>query len=239
MGRAERAETERRYLKSELVHWGVPVPQIRAVVRRHAVGLDGSGTMDLAEALWGEPVHERRMAAALLLVRNADLLTSGDLPQLETWIRQSRTWALVDTLVPRPVGGIADREPAEAGAALDRWAVDDDFWLRRAVLLAHLVALREGRGDWERFTRYADAMLHDREFFVRKAIGWVLRDTSRKRPGLVADWVAPRAGRMSGITVREAVKRLPAEQREAVLAAYRDGRPADQAVASAGSAGTG
>lgn len=61
-------------------------------------------------------------------------------------------------------------------------------------------------------------MLEEKEFFVRKAIGWVLRDTSRKRPELVFDWILPRAHRASGVTIREVVKRLSPEQREAVLA---------------------
>ena len=56
-----------------------------------------------------------------------------------------------------------------------------------------LVALRQGGGDFERFGRYADAMLEEREFFIRKAIGWVLRDTGRKRPELVFEWLLPRA----------------------------------------------
>lgn len=82
-----------------------------------------------------------------------------------------------------------------------------------------LVALRRGAGDFERFARYADAMLDEQEFFIRKAIGWVLRDTGRKRPDLVFDWLLPRAARASGVTVREAVKPLTDAQRAAILAA--------------------
>ena len=67
-------------------------------------------------------------------------------------------------------------------------------------------------------------MLGEPEFFIRKAIGWVLRDTSRRRPDLVFGWLLPRAATASGVTVREAVKRLAPEQREAILAAYREGR---------------
>jgi 3-methyladenine DNA glycosylase AlkD len=63
----------------------------------------------------------------------------------------------------------------------------------------------------ETFARYADGMLSEREFFIRKAIGWVLRETGKKRPELVAAWLAPRAHRASGLTVREAVKYLPPE----------------------------
>ena len=62
-------------------------------------------------------------------------------------------------------------------------------------------------------------MLEDREFFIRKAIGWVLRETARKRPGLVCAWLLPRAARASAVTIREAIKPLSGEQRTAVLAA--------------------
>src|SRR5262245_60285477 len=105
---------------------------------------------------------------------------------------------------------------AELNASLDRWAADPDFWIRRSALLALLPALNRGDGDWERFARYADAMLEEKEFFIRKAIGWVLREVGKRRPELVYAWLAPRAGRASGVTMREAVRCLPAAQREAL-----------------------
>jgi 3-methyladenine DNA glycosylase AlkD len=61
-------------------------------------------------------------------------------------------------------------------------------------------------------------MLDEKEFFVRKAIGWVLRDTSRRRPELVYEWLLPRAARASGVTLREAVKYLSKSQRDEILA---------------------
>jgi 3-methyladenine DNA glycosylase AlkD len=90
---------------------------------------------------------------------------------------------------------------------------------RRSSLLAELIPLRSG-ADLAPFLRRADAMLEEKEFFIRKAIGWVLRETSKRRPELVFDWILSRAGRASGVTVREAVKYLAPEQRSAVLAAY-------------------
>ncbi len=122
-----------------------------------------------------------------------------------------------DGLAASVVGPLVEREPS-LGATLDRWAADEDFWIRRSALLALLLALRRGEGDFDRFGRYADSMLGEKEFFVRKAIGWVLRDTGRKRPDLVYAWLLPRAARASGVTVREAVKPLSDEQRAAVQA---------------------
>src|SRR2546421_683608 len=64
---------------------------------------------------------------------------------------------------------------------------------------------------------YADRRLEEREFFIRKAIGWVLREVSKKRPDLVFEWLEPRAARASGVTTREAVKYLSPSQRHAIL----------------------
>jgi 3-methyladenine DNA glycosylase AlkD len=85
-------------------------------------------------------------------------------------------------------------------------------------MLALLVPLRRGGGDFERFARYADAMLGEPEFFIRKAIGWVLREVAKKRPALVVAWLEPRVRRASGVTFREAVRHLPGEDRARLLA---------------------
>lgn len=95
--------------------------------------------------------------------------------------------------------------------------------LRRSALLAHLRPLRAGDGDFDRFSRFADVMLQEREFFIRKAIGWVLRDTAKKRPDLVFEWLQPRAHRASGVTIREAIRPLSPEQQAAIRAANRTG----------------
>lgn len=220
-GTPDRAKNEKAYLKSELDHYGATMPAIRSVVKticRQHPGFDHDELIAVVVALWAVPVHERRMAAVELLELNAKSLQPPDVPLLERLLRESRTWALVDPLAAAVAGPLVDRFP-ELGAVLDRWSGDDDFWLRRSALLALLGGLRRGDGDFDRFSRYADAMLDEKEFFVRKAIGWVLRETAKRRPQLVYDWILPRARRASGVTLREAVKPLSDEQRANVLAA--------------------
>ena len=220
-GSPERAEHDQAYLKSRLVHYGTSVPSIRTVAKRFAAqhpDLDHDELVELVVALWDEPIHERRMIAVELLDEYADRLERGDIELLERLLRESRTWALVDGLAASVVGPLVERN-AELGAVLDRWAADGDFWIRRSALLALLKPLRRGEGDFDRFARYSDAMLDDGEFFVRKAIGWVLRDTARKRPDLVFGWLRPRATRASGVTIREAVKPLSEQHRNVILAA--------------------
>ena len=108
---------------------------------------------------------------------------------------------------------------------LDRWSSDDDFWIRRSALLAWLRPLRHG-ASLDRFLAYADGMLDEKEFFIRKAIGWVLREVGKRRPEEVSPWLAPRTHRASGVTMREATKYLPAADRERLMLAYREKRPA-------------
>jgi 3-methyladenine DNA glycosylase AlkD len=218
-GTPERAAQEKAYLHSDLTHYGTSVPDVRNAVRttlRGLTDLDHSELIELVLLLWdqpeGVPVHERRAAAAMLLTERSSLTGLDDAPLWERLIRQSRTWALVDVLAGDAVGPALESLGEAATPLLDRWAVDDDFGLRRSALLVHLRALRVGDGDWVRFTRYADAMLAEREFFIRKAIGWILRDTARRRPGIVFEWVLPRADRMSEVTLREAIRYLTPEQ---------------------------
>jgi 3-methyladenine DNA glycosylase AlkD len=222
----ERAVEAKRYLKSDLAHLGARVPEVRAIVEQalpNRPPVDHDLVVAVAEPLWEEPVHERRLAACQVLEQHEAALTAGDLPLIERLLREARTWALVDVLAPNVVGPMAERDPAGVGPVLDRWNVDRDLWLRRASVLALLRPLRAGGGDWDRFTRYADARWTEEEFFIRKALGWVLRDTARGRPDLVFEWLLPRAASASGVTIREAIKPLDEDQRAAIADA-RSGR---------------
>jgi 3-methyladenine DNA glycosylase AlkD len=218
VGTRDRAEHERRYLKSELDHLGATVWQIRREVKSFAQDhgdLSHGELVALVEALWAKPVHERRMAAVMLLEAYPSLVAPRDLPLLERLVRESKTWAFVDGLAGDVVGELIVRHPG-AAAKLDRWAKDPDFWVRRSALLAQIKPLKQG-APFARFGRFADAMLDEQEFFIRKAIGWVLRETGKARPEEVFEWLAPRIDRASGVTLREAVKYLEPEQRARLM----------------------
>jgi 3-methyladenine DNA glycosylase AlkD len=234
LGTAERAVQEKRYLKSDLEFLGVSLPGIRRVVTaavRSRPGLGREDAMAWALALWQEPVHERRMAAVEVLRLHVRELGPADLGPVETMVRAARGWAYVDPLAASVAGAIALRRP-EAWPLIDAWAVDQDFWLRRSALLALLAGVRGGQPDLPRFERYAAPMLGEKEFFVRKAIGWVLREMAKEDPVYVAAWTGRHVDRMSGVTFREAVRRLPEAQASQLRAAYRQTR---QSHASMGS----
>lgn len=213
-GTVERSVKEKRYLKTSLRHHGTPVPVTRRLVKdllkRHP-NLTRSQVLVMVEELWTSGVHEARTAVVELLALRSACLGPDDLQLLERLLREARTWALVDELAPRVVGPLRSRHP-EVEATLDAWAADADFWLRRAALLTYLQPLRRGEDVFERFTQLADGMLEDREFFIRKAIGWALRERGKCAPDEVYAWLVPRLKRTSGLTLREASKYLRPEQ---------------------------
>lgn len=211
LGSRRRAAGAKAYLKSDLEFYGLDTAALRGAAAawlRANRALARADLVALAAALWAEPVHELRAFAIELLLRHADDLAAADLALLESMLRRARSWAYVDVIAIHLVGPLIERRPG-LERVLDRWAKDGDFWIRRAAVLALVLPFRRGGGDWPRFTRYADAMLGEREFFIRKALGWTLREAAKRQPERVARFVAARLGAMSGVTFREAVRPLP------------------------------
>ncbi|MFL6286813.1 MAG: DNA alkylation repair protein [Actinomycetes bacterium] len=226
----ERAVAEKKYLKSDLSFLGATLGDIRRVTKQTVksaetqdAALQREGVLALVEELWQKPLFERRMAAVIVLEQHTDELRSADLRLIERLIRESYTWAFVDALAANVVGGLAVRYKIRR--VLDRWSRDKDFWIRRSSLLAELRPLKEG-APFEPFAVRAEAMLEEKEFFIRKAIGWVLRETSKSRPDEVFNWIAPRTDRASGVTMRETVRYLGQERSALLMDAYREHRPA-------------
>jgi 3-methyladenine DNA glycosylase AlkD len=202
-GDPARAASQKAYMKSPLRFAGVTMPEVRAAARAYAAAhpaLDAPALRALASALF-EGVLERRRA----------VFTDADAPWLIELVRAAGCWAHVDWLATKVLGSVATRS-ARASKLLRAWAADEDFWVRRTALLAQLDELRAGRGDFALFEALALPMLPEREFFIRKALGWVLRDVSRKRPALVRAFLRAHGAACSPLTRREAGRHLgPAE----------------------------
>ncbi len=219
-GSAERAAGAKAYLKSDLDFYGVDARGIRATARqvwgRHP-DLDRDDLADLVRGLWQVPTFDVRAVAVGLMERRPDLLEVEDLDLVEEMLRASQTWALVDWLATKVAAPVVERHPDGARRVLERWAGDDDFWLRRASLLALLPTLRRGDGEFGLFARLAEPMLGETEFFIRKAVGWVLREVAKRRPELTLAFLTEHIDLVSGLTLREAAKYLPDRQRRELL----------------------
>lgn len=220
-GTPERAAGEKKYLRSDLNFHGVTVPQctviLKAWLKAHpSLKSDEMGA--LAAALWASDWHEERTLAIFLLEERRKLLTLDHLPIIETMMREANTWAHIDEIAVHLVGALLDRHPEVMRAHLLRWAGDGNFWVRRVPVLAQNGQFRKGGGDFALFEQIAAPMLEegktwtkDERFFIRKAIGWALRELCKHHPDWVVDFVNRHHARMSGLTLREATRKLPLE----------------------------
>jgi 3-methyladenine DNA glycosylase AlkD len=213
-----RAVQEKRYLKSEIEFLGVGMPALRKTAKAFARAheLDHDALLQLSAALWEHEVHELRTLAVAILELKQKQLSAADLPAIISLVRTAKTWALVDWLATKVIGPLSD-DP-KARKQIDAWARDEDFWVRRTALLAHHDKLLQGAGDFDHFARLAKPMLDEREFFIRKAIGWVLRSTAKRTPQRTYAFVEKHAGQLSGLSFREAVRALPPAQQKKLLA---------------------
>lgn len=209
-GDPKRAATERAYLKSDLRFYGSGLRAIRAAARdcsRSHPGLTRAQLTALAAALWMTDRYELRSAGIALLERHQGLLRRADVALIERLLRRSATWAHVDWIATGVLAPLVLRHPSVI-EKLRLWAADPRFWIRRAALLALLPELRAGRGDFALFAELATPMLDEREPFIRKVIGWILRERSKVRPDEVRAYVQTHRARMSCLTLREGTKYL-------------------------------
>jgi 3-methyladenine DNA glycosylase AlkD len=214
-GSAKRAVGTKAYLKSDLRFYGTTMPEIRGAVNEFARGhpdLTRAQLRSIVDELWSTDVMELRSAGVALLSKYVELLTERDLTWLVGFVRRSKTWAHVDWLAADVIGGVVG-ESRTALRRLPAWARDENFWVRRTALLAQLRTLSHQAGDFPLFARLAGPMLGEREFFIRKAIGWILREVSKKRPDLTFVFLRENLGKVSGLTLSEGAKYLPAAQR--------------------------
>ena len=170
---------------------------------------------DLAAQLWDSVWHEERILAVLLLEYRCDDLTLAQMPLIENMLHGVTGWAQLDPIAIGLVGALIDTDPATLDY-LVRWAASEDFWVRRAAILAQIAQFRQGRGDLNLFATLVVPMLSegphwtkDERFFIRKAIGWALRELCRSRPDWVFAFVQQHQKQMSGLTYHEATRNLP------------------------------
>jgi 3-methyladenine DNA glycosylase AlkD len=207
----QRAPRMQAYLKSAMPCLGVRVPQVRAIVRATARARPPSGTTQLAQTaslLWRAAAYrEERYAATALTGTPAarKLQTIALLPLYREMIITGAWWDHVDEVSHR-VGGLLVTAPDELAPIMCEWAHEPDRWLRRCSVICQVG--HKHATDTRLLSHAIEANLDDRDFFLRKAIGWALRDYARTDPDWVRGFLAEHSARLSPLSRREARKHL-------------------------------
>lgn len=215
----ERARKEKRYLKSPFEFFGVTVPFIERLAgdfKKARKEMSREDVFALTGRLWASHYHQEKTLAIKLLEKYAHHLDICAMDMLEQMLSECTGWDHVDGIANHLVDAVL-RKDAKAYAYLDRWGRSPNFWMRRASLISQILLFREGGGDRDLFFRLAEGMIEEKEFFIRKAIGWTLREMSKADPQAACDFLLRVKDRAAGLTLREGAKRLPEETRVKVL----------------------
>jgi 3-methyladenine DNA glycosylase AlkD len=211
-GDADRAPAMQAYMKSDMPYRGVRMPDLRRICEpifsaHPLASVDAFD--DTVERMFVEATHREERYAAIALARHRlyrPHQTPGRIPLYRRLIVAGAWWDTVDEIAGNLVGPILAGHPVEVRPIVLGWVTDSDMWLRRTAIISQL-GLKE-QTDLALLTAAIDSNADDAEFFIRKAIGWALRQYARTDPVWVRAFVEAREDRLSGLSKREALKRL-------------------------------
>jgi 3-methyladenine DNA glycosylase AlkD len=200
------------YMKSGLPYYGVSSPQARRVFREvlaaHPLP-DRATWLAAVRTLWDGASHREEWYAALAVVRYrryAGYRDADVVPLYRHLLTTGAWWDVVDDVATHLVGPLLLQDRRVVRPVVHGWATEPDRWLRRTSVICQ-VGSKE-RTDLELLSHAIEANLDDRDFFLRKAIGWALRQQARLDPDWVRAFVAAHEDRLSGLSRREALKHL-------------------------------
>ncbi|MGI9601109.1 MAG: DNA alkylation repair protein, partial [Acidimicrobiales bacterium] len=121
-------------------------------------------------------------------------------------VTEGAWWDLVDSVASGIIGKVVLNERARMRPLLDEWIDCDDMWLRRTAIICQLE--HKESTDVEMLFGFCTRRAFEKEFFIRKAIGWALREYAKTDPDAVRVFVAEHQSELSGLSRREATKHL-------------------------------
>ncbi|HSS60140.1 MAG TPA: DNA alkylation repair protein [Candidatus Limnocylindrales bacterium] len=198
------------YMKSAMPYYGINMPEVRAISRQVFDGslLDCRDWRKTILQLWrGARRREERYVAlyVLSMKQHRGCLAPDVMPMLDEMVVTGAWWDYVDE-ISHVVGDILRANPRRMKPLMRRWSRDPDLWKRRVSIICQLGFKRVT--DLDLLYANIEPNLADRDFFIRKAIGWALRQYAWTDPEEVRRYVAAHESQLSGLSRREALKNV-------------------------------
>ena len=236
----ERAASAAAYMRNLFPFMGIRMPELAVIYRDVTADLPPpTGDAELAavaHACWEASEREYQYIGTTYLQKHVRRATPAFMPTLERLVTTRSWWDTVDALATNVAGPLVSAYPA-LRAVMDRWVESENIWLARAAIL-HQDRYRE-RTDPDLLFACCLRRAGDREFFIRKAIGWALRSYAKVRPEAVARFLSERGDALSGLSRREAERgvamgRVAARHNRRARIAHSGRAPAESTGTSAG-----
>ncbi|MCU6793649.1 DNA alkylation repair protein [Paenibacillus sp. WQ 127069] len=200
-----------KYMRNQFAFLGLPNPVRTSITKpwlKEFERLTEEQLIQAVEELWDLPEREYQYAALSLLEKYKKSSGTGHVDLLEKIIINKSWWDTVDTIASHLVGAFFLRYPELISAYTERWIRSDNMWLQRTALLFQLTYKQQT--DQERLFSYILLCKDSDQFFIRKAIGWSLRELSKSDPQAVISFMQQYT--LSPLSHREALKVINRKQ---------------------------
>ena len=202
----ERAEKMSQYMRNQFDYWGIMSP-VRKELEREFINEYGLPEMKdlkkITKDLWSLPQREYQYTAILIVSRMKRYWKDDMIPLFEYLIKTKSWWDTVDGVAPS-LAGHYFKKFGGAKEVTGRWIESDDFWFRRSALIFQLKY--RNTTDEKLLYSYIKKCNHEDEFFIRKAIGWSLREYAKWNPESVRKFVANT--KLKPLSIKEALKHI-------------------------------
>jgi 3-methyladenine DNA glycosylase AlkD len=205
----EKAKGMQAYMKTDMPFYGVQKSGRTVILRQLRKEFAPTGRDEyeqLVSALWELPHREEKYLAQAVAVSFPEYIVPESLPLYRRFIVEGAWWDFVDETATHMIRELVLSNPGEVWPAIDGWNDDDDLWLRRSTIICQIGA--KERTDVVRLFHFCEARMSEKEFFIRKAIGWALREYAKTDPTAVADFAMAHRGQLSGLSFREATRHI-------------------------------
>jgi 3-methyladenine DNA glycosylase AlkD len=197
------------YMKTEMPFYGVQkpdrVPICRELKRCFPIESHAQYTRAVL-AMWSQPHREEKYTAIFLALAWPRFIVPASLPLYRRLIVEGAWWDLVDDVAIKLVGPLVLSHRARMSPLMDRWIEDRNMWIRRSAILCRLK--HKEQTDERQLFEHCLRRAHEKEFFIRKAIGWALRGYAYTAPRSVRKFLQQHGNRLAPLSFREAGKHL-------------------------------
>ncbi len=197
------------YMKTDMAFFGVTAAPRRRIVRAAVQAfppITAADYRDQVTTLWALPHREEKYSAVGVARAHPCFITLEQIDLYRRMITEGAWWDFVDEIAAHLVGRVVAVDREAMRPILEEWIDGDDLWLRRTTLICQLG--HRDTTDAGQLFDFCARRAHEREFFIRKAIGWALRQYARTDPDAVRSFVAAHADELSPLSIREATRHL-------------------------------
>lgn len=205
----DKAARMQAYMKTEMPFYGVQKPGLIPVLRHVVKNFPPSTRAEyerLVLALWRLPHREEKYIAQRVAVKHRQFMVPASLSLYRRFVVEGAWWDFVDEASTHMVRELVLEFPLEVWPRVDTWIDADDMWLRRSAIICQVGA--KERTDADRLFSFCEQRAFEKEFFIRKAIGWSLREYAKTDAAAVAAFATSHREDLSGLSYREATKHI-------------------------------